>query len=134
MGDGEGVPLTSAVFEPGKLVGVIVALVTTLLPTMLGCGLAENTAVMSTTLGWGFAEEARPWPLDEDQDVKFRNGGDWLTTEDGRGAATVVEDRAVVKIGLRDNEIRVEVKLFGGPTLVTIGTGAADEVVNTVPG
>jgi hypothetical protein len=51
-------PLTPRVFELGKPVGVIVALVTTV-PMMLGGGLAENVAVMFTTLGCGTPEDAR---------------------------------------------------------------------------
>jgi hypothetical protein len=39
-----------------------------------------------------------------------------------------------VEIGLRDSELQVDVKFFGGLRLVAIDTRAADEVVDTGPG
>ena len=57
MGDITAVLLTLTMFEPGKLVGVTVAPVTTVLPTKLGGGSAM--AVMFTRLGRGVADDAK---------------------------------------------------------------------------
>jgi hypothetical protein len=46
----------------------------------------------------------------------------------------VVNGEGVVGIGVGEGEIRLLVRLFGGPRLVMIGTGKADDEVGAVPG
>ena len=66
--------------------------------------------------------------------VEFSHGVGWFAGATVVRFASVVSGRGVAATGIWEEEMSVDVWLFGEMTLVATGRGAADEAVETVPG
>ena len=132
-GDSDAVPLSAAV-ELETPEGVVCALLDAVVSSGLGSGLADIAIVVFEKLGGGAADGTCPSLLDEVGDVEFNHTDDSVRGEAVGRSIVVVNGEGVVRIGVREREICVLVRLCEGPRLVMIGTGTADDGVGTIPG
>jgi hypothetical protein len=132
-GDSAAVPL-AAVIELETLEGVACAMLVAVVTIGLRSVLADIATVVFAKLGDGITDETSPWLLDEVGDVEFNHTEDSVRGEAVGRSIVVVNGEGVVGIGVGEGEIRLLVRLFGGPRLVMIGTGKADDEVGAVPG